>query len=80
MESYSQELYAKLPPFTPIIPISLLPYIALVLCSSAFLLGFYFTTIPKSLFSIHEIFVALLASVLAGFGVVALFNYFGVYV
>ncbi|KZO99649.1 hypothetical protein CALVIDRAFT_534069 [Calocera viscosa TUFC12733] len=82
MESYSQiqELYARLPPFAPIIPTSLLPYIALFLCSAAFLLGFYFTTLPRTLFSIREVFVALVASVLAGFGVVALFNYFGVYV
>ncbi|EJT98996.1 hypothetical protein DACRYDRAFT_56534, partial [Dacryopinax primogenitus] len=68
------------PPFSPAIPTTLLPYIALLLCSAAFLLGFYFTTLPKTAFSIREVLVALVASILAGFGIVALFNYLGVYV
>ncbi|KDQ17478.1 hypothetical protein BOTBODRAFT_29654 [Botryobasidium botryosum FD-172 SS1] len=75
-----QALHASLPPFEPIVPVWLLPILAFTLLASAFLLTFYFTTLPKSTIPVRELSVASLASVLAGFGVVALFNSVGVYV
>ncbi|KAG7090664.1 hypothetical protein E1B28_009763 [Marasmius oreades] len=73
-------LHESLPPFKPIINVALLPYLAFILLSSIFALGFYFTTLPKSTVPTREIPVAVLASVLGGFGVVALFCSVGVYV
>lgn len=39
-----QSMHAHMPPFKPLIPTALLPYIAFVLLSSLFLSAFYFTT------------------------------------
>ncbi|KZW00735.1 hypothetical protein EXIGLDRAFT_720966 [Exidia glandulosa HHB12029] len=72
--------HASATPFSPIVPTSLLPIIAFLLLTSTFGLGFYFTTLPKATVPIHEAGVAGLASILAGFGVVALFCTVGVYV
>lgn len=74
-----QTLHNFLPPFSPYVSTSLLPFIALVLLSSTFALAFYFSTLPKTA-PVRELGVALLASVLGGFGVVALFCSVGVYV
>ncbi|PWN50231.1 hypothetical protein IE53DRAFT_316181 [Violaceomyces palustris] len=73
-------LHASSAPFVSAVPVSLLPYIAFVLLSAAFLSTFYFTTLPKKSFSSHEALVIVLASLEAGFGIVALFNAVGVYV
>ncbi|KAB5591484.1 hypothetical protein CTheo_5088 [Ceratobasidium theobromae] len=73
-------LYESLPPFAPLIPTTALPYIAFTLLTSTFALGFYFSTLPKNIMRPHEIVVSVLASVLAGLGVVALFCSVGVYV
>ncbi|KAL4069035.1 hypothetical protein J3A83DRAFT_4095396, partial [Scleroderma citrinum] len=72
-------LHKSLPSFSPYVPASLLPFIALVLLSSTFALTFYFSTLPKAAFPFREIGVAGLASVLGGFGVVTLFCSVGVY-
>ncbi|KAG6820221.1 hypothetical protein H0H93_003722 [Arthromyces matolae] len=60
--------------------IALLPYIAALLLASTFALAFYFSTLPKDTIPVRETVVASTASVLAGFGVVALFCSVGVYV
>ncbi|TFK71742.1 hypothetical protein BDN72DRAFT_764449, partial [Pluteus cervinus] len=73
-------LHRALPPFSAYIPLAVLPYIAFVLLASTFVLGFYFTTLPKATVPIRELTVAAIASVLGGFGVVALFCSAGVYV
>ncbi|KAI0344175.1 hypothetical protein BDW22DRAFT_1483282 [Trametopsis cervina] len=73
-------LHRNIPSFSPVIPVSLLPYLAFVLLSATFVLTFYFSTIPKSTLPVHEVLVASLASILGGFGVVALFCSVGVYV
>ncbi|GLB36686.1 putative oligosaccharyltransferase subunit 5 [Lyophyllum shimeji] len=73
-------LHAALPPFSPIAPVALLPYLATLLLASTFGLAFYFSTLPKSTIPILETAVASTASILAGFGVVALFCSVGVYV
>ena len=39
-----QELHKTLPPFKPIIPVSLLPYLAYLLLTLTFGLAFYFST------------------------------------
>jgi len=45
-----QTLHASLPPFSPLVPTSILPLIAWSLLLSAFSLAFYFTTyVPQSL-------------------------------
>ncbi|KAF8329090.1 uncharacterized protein EI90DRAFT_2973895, partial [Cantharellus anzutake] len=75
-----QALHVSLTPFAPAISVKLLPYLAFVLLTASFLLAFYFTTIPKDLLTFREITVALWASILAGFGVIALFSSAGVYV
>ncbi|KAG7450836.1 uncharacterized protein BT62DRAFT_538442 [Guyanagaster necrorhizus] len=82
MDEYNalKDLHNILPPFQPIIPVSLLPYIALVLLSATFTLAFYFSTLPKDTIPIREMVVASTASILGGFGVVALFCTVGVYV
>ncbi|KAH6917683.1 hypothetical protein BKA70DRAFT_1252923 [Coprinopsis sp. MPI-PUGE-AT-0042] len=71
-------LHAQLPPFSPLVPVSLLPTLALVLLASTFGLTFYFSTLPKSALPATELGVAAVASTLAGFGVVALFCTAGV--
>ncbi|KDQ55002.1 hypothetical protein JAAARDRAFT_38110 [Jaapia argillacea MUCL 33604] len=82
MADYPQiiALHRSLPSFTPYIPVALLPYIAFLLLGSTFALAFYFSTLPKTTIPAHETMVASLASVLGGFGVVALFCSVGVYV
>jgi hypothetical protein len=82
-------------PLCPLIPVSLLPFLALVLLAATFALAFYFTTyvvplllfhislsysLPKDALPLRETAVAATASTLAGFGVVALFCTAGVYV
>ncbi|KAG5720298.1 hypothetical protein E4T56_gene2025 [Termitomyces sp. T112] len=76
----TKALHASLPPFSPIVPVVLLPYIAAILLASTFGLAFYFSTLPKDTIPAREAAVALTASILAGFGVVALFCSVGVYV
>ncbi|PWZ02082.1 hypothetical protein BCV70DRAFT_198360 [Testicularia cyperi] len=66
--------------FKPMIPVAALPYLAFVLLASFFLSAFYFTTLPTKSLGAKEITVALVASLQAGLGVVALFNAVGVYV
>ena len=39
-----QQLHKSLPPFQPIIPVSLLPYLAFILLTLTFGLAFYFST------------------------------------
>ncbi|KAG2066744.1 hypothetical protein BDR04DRAFT_1106189 [Suillus decipiens] len=80
MDNYEaiQALHKSLPPFSPYVPASLLPSIALTLLASTFALAFYFSTLPKDTFPLRETAVASLASVLGGFGVVALFCSVGV--
>jgi hypothetical protein len=93
-----QQLYKNLPPFQPIIPVSLLPYLAFILLTLTFGLVFYFSTsvlfinlcftpsclmiclssLPKGV--VKESTLAILASVLGGFGTVAMFCTVGVYV
>ncbi|KAF8584967.1 hypothetical protein K439DRAFT_1410502 [Ramaria rubella] len=89
-----EKLHQSLPPFTPYLSAGLLPYLAFITLVATFALGFYFTTyvgnirawlpihtmsrLPKATIPIHEVGVASLASVLAGFGVVALFCSVGV--
>ncbi|ORY24788.1 hypothetical protein BCR39DRAFT_545942 [Naematelia encephala] len=81
-ESYAsiKALHSSLPSFTPPISTSVLPYIALFALLAFFALAFTFTTLPKSRNPIPELGLALLASALAGGGVVALFCTVGVYV
>jgi len=78
--SLIKERHASLPAFQPTIPTFLLPYLAFALLTSAFLLTFYFSTLPKSMLAAREILVASIASILAGFGIVAVFCSVGVYV
>ncbi|EMD41500.1 hypothetical protein CERSUDRAFT_90065 [Gelatoporia subvermispora B] len=96
-------LHKAVPAFSPYIPVGLLPYIAFILLSATFALGFYFSTsvpaqsirspiyntstdppricsLPKDTLPVRETAVASLASILGGFGVVALFCTVGVYV
>ncbi|KAF9506979.1 hypothetical protein BS47DRAFT_360955 [Hydnum rufescens UP504] len=75
-----QASHASLPAFSPAIPTFFLPYLAFFLLTFFFLLAFYFSTLPKNLLAFREFIVATLASVVAGFGVVALFCSVGVYV
>ncbi|WVQ63986.1 uncharacterized protein L199_002144 [Kwoniella botswanensis] len=81
-ETYAsiKTLHSSLPSFQPSISTSLLPSIALISLLAFFALTFLFTTLPKSKVPIPEITTALLASALAGGGVVALFCTLGVYV
>jgi len=73
-----KQLHKTLPPFQPIIPVSLLPYLAFILLTLTFGLAFYFSTLPRG--TVKESTVAVLASVLGGFGTVAMFCTVGVYV
>nr|GAT50815.1 predicted protein [Mycena chlorophos] len=75
-----QSLYTSTPAFAPLIPVGLLPYLAFLLLLSTFTLGFYVSTLPKATVPVHEVGLASLASILGGFGVVALFCSVGVYV
>jgi len=75
-----KDKFATLPAFEPILPTSLLPYLAFILLAASFILTFYFSTLPKSSVPTREVSVAALASVLGGVGVVALFCSAGVYV
>ncbi|KIM39159.1 hypothetical protein M413DRAFT_58352, partial [Hebeloma cylindrosporum] len=75
-----QALHHSLPAFSPIVPTALLPFVAALFLVPTFILAFYFSTLPKDKFALREPLVALLASVLGGFGVVALFCSAGVYV
>ncbi|KAF5377287.1 hypothetical protein D9615_006465 [Tricholomella constricta] len=82
MSTYAstRALHTALPPFQPLLPVALLPYLAALLLASTFALAFYFSTLPRDTIPIRETAVASTASVLAGFGVVALFCSAGVYV
>jgi len=71
-------LYTKLPAYTPPIPPASLPYLATILLLTTFAMGFYFTTLPRDIVPLREGGVAILASCLAGFGVVSLFCAAGV--
>ncbi|KIY45813.1 hypothetical protein FISHEDRAFT_76356 [Fistulina hepatica ATCC 64428] len=73
-------LHRTSPPFSPIVPVGLLPYLAFVLLGATFLLAFYSTVVLKSSLAAREFPSAALASLLGGFGVVALFCSVGVYV
>ncbi|KAI0638893.1 hypothetical protein C8Q77DRAFT_1213628 [Trametes polyzona] len=75
-----QALHKATPPFAPYIPTGLLPYIAFVLLGATFGLAFYFSTLPKDKIPVREVAVASTASLLGGFGVVAMFCTAGVYV
>ncbi|OJT12894.1 hypothetical protein TRAPUB_10591 [Trametes pubescens] len=76
---YTQALHKATPPFAPFIPVALLPYIAFVLLGATFALAFYFSTLPKDKIPVRELAVASTASLLGGFGVVAMFCNAGVY-
>ncbi|KAJ7431516.1 hypothetical protein B0H11DRAFT_2130089 [Mycena galericulata] len=78
--SQLQSLFASAPPFQPLVPVALLPYIAFTLLFITFTLAFYVSTLPKSTIPVRETVVASVASILGGFGVVALFCTVGVYV
>jgi len=82
MDNYEQlkALHYSLPAFAPVIPTALLPYLTATLLIPTFALAFYFSTIPKHTVPIWETAVASVASILGGFGVVALFCSVGVYV
>ncbi|KAA1468299.1 hypothetical protein DENSPDRAFT_833543 [Dentipellis sp. KUC8613] len=75
-----KHLHRTLPTFSPYVPIGLLPYLAFVLLTATFGLAFYFSTLSKDTLPIRETAVAMTASALGGFGVVALFCTVGVYV
>ncbi|PPQ97662.1 hypothetical protein CVT26_002474 [Gymnopilus dilepis] len=82
MDDYQhvKALHYSLPAFSPVLPTSLLPFVAALFLLPTFALAFYFSTLPKDKFTLREPLVALLASTLGGFGVVALFCSVGVYV
>ncbi|KAJ7433553.1 hypothetical protein FB451DRAFT_1313722 [Mycena latifolia] len=75
-----KSLYTTAPAFQPLVPVALLPYLAFFLLALTFTLGFYVSTLPKDTLPVRETAVASLASILGGFGVVALFCTVGVYV
>jgi len=72
--------YTSAPAFQPLVPVALLPFIAFALLFITFTLAFYVSTLPKDTVPVRETAVATVASVLGGFGVVALFCSAGVYV
>ncbi|KAH9949465.1 hypothetical protein B0H21DRAFT_114089 [Amylocystis lapponica] len=78
--AHFQALYTTVPSFAPLFPVGLLPYLAFALLTATFALAFYFSTLPKDTFPVRETAVASTASLLGGFGVVALFCTTGVYV
>ncbi|PWO01199.1 hypothetical protein FA09DRAFT_335829 [Tilletiopsis washingtonensis] len=67
-------------PFAPALPVAVMPYLAGILLALAFLLSFYFTTLPKGRIALTEIVTAGGASLCIGFGIVALFTTVGVHV
>ncbi|KAJ7628061.1 hypothetical protein B0H17DRAFT_1218404 [Mycena rosella] len=71
-------LYITAPAFQPLVPVALLPYLAFFLLSLTFTLAFYVSTLPKDTLPVRETAVASVASILGGFGVVALFCTVGV--
>ncbi|KAI0005299.1 hypothetical protein BJV74DRAFT_880565 [Russula compacta] len=75
-----KHLHQIAPPFTPYVPVGVLSYLAFILLTATFGLAFYFTTLSKSQIPTREAAVAILASVLGGYGIVALFCSVGVYV
>ncbi|OSD05716.1 hypothetical protein PYCCODRAFT_1432261 [Trametes coccinea BRFM310] len=75
-----QALHKSTSAFSPYIPLSLLPYIAFLLLGATFALAFYFSTLPNEKIPARELAVASTASLLGGFGVVAMFCTAGVYV
>ncbi len=83
-----QTLHAFLPPFSPAVPLALLPYLAFLSLALTFALAFYKSnaiteplfSLPKDAIPIRETVVASAAGILGGFGVVALFCSVGVYV
>ncbi|KZT09026.1 uncharacterized protein LAESUDRAFT_757202 [Laetiporus sulphureus 93-53] len=79
MQSLAEQ-HRLLPAFAPAVPVSALPIIALVLLTATFVLAFYFSTLPNDKIPVREAAVASLASILGGFGIVALFCTAGVYV
>jgi len=79
-DAHIHTLHAALPPFSPLVPTRLLPLIAWSLLFSVFFLAFYFTTLPKKGLPLRELAVALVASILGGFGTVAMFCTVGIYV
>ncbi|KAJ7743792.1 hypothetical protein B0H16DRAFT_1560622 [Mycena metata] len=75
-----KSLYTTSPAFAPLVPVGLLPYLAFALLFLTFILAFYVSTLPKATVPIRETAVSSVASLLGGFGVVALFCTVGVYV
>jgi len=82
LETYEtvKHLHKIVPAFTPYVPVGVLAYFAFFLLTATFGLAFYFTTISKSTIPTREAAVAIVASVLGGYGIVALFCSVGVYV
>ncbi|KAH9816931.1 hypothetical protein DFH28DRAFT_1125082 [Melampsora americana] len=81
-EAYShiKDLYDSSSPFIPNLSTQSHSTIGFTLLITAFGVGFTFTTLPKQSAIFAEIFLALIASLLTGFGVTFLFNAAGVYV
>jgi len=75
-----KHLHKTLPAFAPYVPVGVLPFFAFILLAATFALAFYFSTLSKDTLPVRETAVALTASALGGFGVVALFCTVGVYV
>jgi len=75
-----QALHRSSPPFSPYIALEFLPGFTLFLLATTFTLAFYFSTLPKHTIPVRETVVASIASILGGFGIVALFCTVGVYV
>ncbi|KAI0307395.1 hypothetical protein B0F90DRAFT_1615 [Multifurca ochricompacta] len=73
-----KHFHKVVPAFTPYVPVGLLSYLAFILLTATFGLAFYFTTLSKSTIPTREAMVAIVASALGGFGVVALFCSVGV--
>jgi len=73
-------LHKTVPAFSPYVPVGLLSYLAFLLLTATFGLAFYFTTLSKSTVPTREATVAIIASILGGYGIVALFCSVGVYV
>ncbi|KAJ7223243.1 hypothetical protein GGX14DRAFT_352151, partial [Mycena pura] len=71
-------IYTTSPVYQPLVPVGLLPYLTFFLLFLTFTLGFYVSTLPKTTIPVREAAVASLASVLGGFGVVAMMCTVGV--
>ncbi|KAH9850591.1 hypothetical protein C2E23DRAFT_887212 [Lenzites betulinus] len=78
--SVPRALHRATPAYAPYVPTALLPYLAFALLAATFALAFYFSTLPKDRLPVREVAVASTASLLGGFGVVAMFCTAGVYV